>query len=84
MLNIVLTKQYIRDITGKPIAVILPIEEYQALIQLPAEPEMQRPQPARSSLYGALRHLGGAVAPTEILDQTRRELWSTWNRGETP
>lgn len=79
MSSAVLTKQYIRDITGKPIGVILPIEEYQALAQLQAESTSQRQEPTGASLYGVLRHLGGGVAPTETLDETRRELWSTWN-----
>ncbi|GAB4447878.1 MAG: hypothetical protein Fur0044_43720 [Anaerolineae bacterium] len=79
MSSAVLTKQYIRDITGKPIGVILPIEEYQALVQLQAEPASQGQGLSGASLYGVLRHLGGGVAPTETLDETRRELWSTWN-----
>lgn len=79
MPSVVLTKQYIRDITGKPIGVILPIEEYQTLVQLQSEPVSESQGPAGASLYGVLRHLGGSIASTEILDETRRELWSTWN-----
>jgi hypothetical protein len=82
--NITLTKQYIQDSPGKPIGIILPIEEYRALTQAQANTVDQNSQPARVTLYGVLRHLGGAIAPTEILDETRRELWSTWNRGDTP
>lgn len=82
MSSIALIKQYIRDATGKPIGIILPIEEYQALTQGQLETVDQNSQPAQPSLYGALRHLGGTVAPTELLDETRRELWSAWNHNE--
>lgn len=81
MPSVALTKQYILDNTGKPVGVILPIEEYQALTQQYGTVD-QNSQPARSSLYGVLRHLGGDIAPTEILDETRRELWSAWDRSD--
>ena len=74
MSSVTLTKQYIRDATGEPIGVILPIEEYRALTQSQHRIVDQSNQPAQASLYGVLRYLGGAVAPTEILDETRREL----------
>jgi hypothetical protein len=84
-----LTRQYIRDAGGKQIGVILPIEEYQALVRL--QPKTRRvPRSSKTagaappSLYGALRHLGGTVAPTEDLDETRRELWAAWDQGDTP
>jgi hypothetical protein len=84
-----LTKQYIRDAGGKQIGVILPIEEYQALVRL--QPKTRRAsrsqravEAAPPSLYGTLRHLGGTVAPTEDLDETRRELWAAWDQSDTP
>lgn len=78
MSSAVLTKQYILDAKGKPIGVILPIEEYNALARK-AKPLNQDDSSSQSPLYGALRYLGGAVAPTEVLDETRRELWSAWD-----
>lgn len=75
MSGITLTKQYIRDAAGQLIGVILPIEEYQALKQSWTEPVTQL-EPPGQSLYGILRHLGGTIAPTEILDETRRECWA--------
>ena len=77
-----LTKQYILDSTGKPIGVILSIEEYQVLTQSKQVIEDRISPPAQSSLHGVLRHLGGTVAPTDTLDKTRRELWSAWNRSD--
>ena len=89
MSSIGLTRQYIRDAGGKQIGVILPIEEYQALVRL--QPKAARRVPrspnaagaAPPSLYGALRHLGGTIAPTEDLDETRRELWTVWDQSDT-
>lgn len=81
-----LTRQYIRDAGGRQIGVILPIEEYQALVRLqPKTARRVRRSPkaaeeASPPLYGALRHLGGTVAPTEDLDETRRELWAAWDQ----
>jgi hypothetical protein len=74
--GVTLTKQYIQDSTGKTIGIILPIEEYRPLTQAQAHPVDQNKQPARVTRYGVLCHLGGVIAPTEILDKTRRELWS--------
>ena len=71
-----LTRQYIRDAGGKQIGVVLPIEEYQALVRLQPKAARRPRQSAHDaeahpqSLYGALRHLGGTVAPTEDLDDT--------------
>ena len=84
-----LTRQYIRDAGGKQIGVILPIEEYQALVRLQSKAR-RAPQTSKlasvapPSLYGALRHLGGTVASTEELDETRRELWAVWDQSDTP
>jgi hypothetical protein len=90
MLSTGLTRQYIRDAGGKQIGVILPIEEYQALVRLQPK-AMRRARPSArvaethpQSLYGALRHLGGTVASTEELDETRRELWAVWDQSDTP
>ena len=81
-----LTRHYIRDAGGKQIGVILPIEEYQALVRLQpkaacrARPSARDAAAPPQSLYGALRHSGGTVAPTEDLDETRRELWAVWDQ----
>ena len=86
MTSIGLTRQYIRDAGGKQIGVILPIEEYQALVRLQskaarrARPSVHDAEAHPQSLYGALRHLDGTVAPTEDLDETRRELWAVWDQ----
>lgn len=80
--GVTLTKQYIQDSTGKTIGIILPIEEYRTLTQAQTHPVDQNKQPARVTLYGVLRHLGGVIAPTEILDETRRELWSVWDHDD--
>jgi hypothetical protein len=74
-----LTKQYILDASGVPIGVILPIEDYQALITAKSKRVMKKPEAFQSPLFGALRYLGGAVAPTEEIDSTLKEMWSTWN-----
>ncbi len=84
-----LTRQYIRDSGGKQIGVILPIDEYQALVRLQSktrrDPRSEKPAGATPpSLYGALRYLDGVVAATEDLDDTRRELWAAWDQGDTP
>ena len=90
MSSIGLTRQYIRDAGGKQIGVILPIDEYQALVRLQPK-AARRPRPSArvaethpQSLYGALRHLSGTVASTEELDETRRELWAVWDQSDTP
>jgi antitoxin (DNA-binding transcriptional repressor) of toxin-antitoxin stability system len=76
-----LPKQYIVDETGQPVAVIVPIAEYQALVQKqPTSAESQTETPERKSLYGALKHLGGPVPSAEEIDEARRELWSVWDR----
>jgi hypothetical protein len=71
----ILTRQLILDAEGKPIGIILPIEEYRAL-------SLQAGEAVRggASLFGALRHLGGHVADTKTLESTRRELWASWER----
>lgn len=89
MSTMTLTKQYIFDDAGDPIAVLLPIAEYYKLIKPVLTQEVsqldkitgQQKQPDHP-LYGALRHLGGSVASTEELDETRRELWAAWDREE--
>ena len=85
MSSIGLTQRFIRDAGGKQIGVILPIEEYQALVRLQPKarrvPQTSKPASVASpSLYGALRHLGGTVAFTEDLDETRHELWAVWKQ----
>jgi len=88
MARIGLTRQYIRDADGKQIGVILPIEEYQALVRLqPKAARRGRPsahdaEAHPQSLYGALRHLGGTLAPTEDLDETRRKFWAVWDQSD--
>ena len=80
-------KRYIVDETGKQVGVILSIEEYQALIRLQRKPARRKrasAQPSSLSLYGALRHLGGSVAPTDELDADLRQLWLVWDRNSTP
>ena len=47
-------------------------------------PNIPTSDPAQQSqLYGALRHLGGSVAPNEILNLTLQELWSVWEHDDT-
>ena len=76
-----LPKQYIVDETGQPIAVIVPIDEYQKLVhEQPANGESETKPPQRKSAYGALKHLGGPVPSAEETDEARRELWSVWDR----
>jgi len=80
-----MVRQYVVDTTGKQIGVILPIEEYQALVRLqgrPARRSRQEARPALEPLYGALRHLGGVVASTAEIDEARRELWAAWDRSD--
>ena len=76
-----MVRQYIVDTTGKEIGVILPIEEYQALVRQQGRPARQFYQEVEP-LYGALRHLGGVVASTAEIDEARRELWATWDRSD--
>ncbi|MBX2998603.1 MAG: hypothetical protein KF893_08850 [Caldilineaceae bacterium] len=78
MTTSLLTKQYILNEQGAPIGIILPIEEYEALIQSVEE----TPFSVQPTLFGALKHLGGAVASTDLLDETIREVWATWDKGE--
>jgi hypothetical protein len=73
----ILTKQYIRDADGNPIGIILPIEEYRRLTRASSQAGSL---PQDSPLLGALSYLGGEVAPTETLDETIREMWSSWDR----
>jgi hypothetical protein len=81
-----MVRQYVVDTTGKQIGVILPIEEYQALVRLQGRPARRSRQDARRTalepLYGTLRHLGGVVASTAEIDETRRELWAAWDRSD--
>lgn len=87
MSSVLMAKQYIVDATGRQIAVILPIEEYQALVRLQKKPARRVRSAAKLALeplYGALRHLGGKVAPTAELDEARRELWAAWERNDAP
>jgi hypothetical protein len=85
-----LTRQFILDASGKPVGVILPIEEYQELVKAVEESTVSTGQiksdalsrPSSRSLYGVLRRLGGQVAGTEGLDQALRDLWSAWDKGE--
>lgn len=74
-----LTKQFIVDASGTPIGVILPIEDYQALIKTKSDNVIKKAQPTQSPLYGALRQLDGAVASTEDIDAALKEMWSTWD-----
>lgn len=81
MATATLTKQFILDAYGTPIGVILPIEDYEALVK----PRVNRVSPkARenyvSPLFGALRYLGGEVASTKDMDAALEELWSTWDK----
>jgi hypothetical protein len=90
MSDATLTRQFILDASGKPIGVILPIEEYQELVQAiegcTASTDQPKPnvlsRPSSRSLYGVLRRLGGQVAGTDGLDQALRDLWSAWDKGE--
>jgi len=80
-----IVRQYVVDATGKQVGVILPIEEYQALVRLqgrPARRSRQGAKPALEPLYGALQHLDGVVASTAEIDEARRELWSAWDKGD--
>lgn len=80
MSEVTLTKQYIFDAAGVPVGVILPIEEYNALTRENLLPGVKGKQLPQSPLYGALRHLKGTVASTEEIDETLRELWSSWDK----
>lgn len=53
------------------------------LMSSQTEASAQPDRSTASSLYGILSHLEGTIAPTETLDETRRELWSAWDRGES-
>jgi hypothetical protein len=89
MSSTILTRQLILDASGKPIGVILSIEEYRELvgsIEKSAAPDQLEPgvphlHPSRS-LYGALSGLGGKVASTECIDQDLHELWAAWDKAE--
>lgn len=64
------------DITvGATVAVVVMSSQ----AEVSAQPDRSR----AASLYGILSHLAGTIAPTETLDETRRELWSAWDRGES-
>ncbi len=79
-----LAKQYIRDASGKQVGVILSVDEYHTLLRLQKRPARRGSLPARpstGSLYGILRHLGGSVASTAEMDETRHELWAAWDEG---
>lgn len=82
-----LARQYIRDASGKQVGVILSVDEYQALLRLQKRPTRRsvvQAQAAPGSLYGVLRHLGGSVASTAEMDESRRELWAAWDRSDAP
>jgi len=79
-----LTRQYILDANGKPIGIILPIEEYRELTQGRDVEAIESSQSAPQSLFGVLRHLGGHVADTGSLDEARRALWKSWDRRANP
>lgn len=79
MTTTVLTKQYILDAHGSPIGVILPIEQYEVLIQSKEVSRHEQQEVTVSPLFGALQPLAGDVAPTAEIDQALDELWSTWN-----
>ncbi len=81
MAGTTLTRQLILDAAGKPIGVILPIEEYQALLRAQQGDASAGCRPVPASLYGILRSLGGSVASTESLDRARRALWAAWDQG---
>jgi hypothetical protein len=81
MATATLTKQFILDAYGTPIGVILPIEDYEALVKQ----RVNRVSPKSrdnyvSPLFGALQYLGGEVASTEDMDAALEELWSTWDK----
>ena len=78
----VLTKQYILDVHGVPIGVILPIEQYESLTKTPIAVDQNAQQTAVSPLFGALRSSEGGVASTVEIDETRQELWSAWDTGD--
>lgn len=82
MSTMTLTKQYIFDDAGAPIAVLLPIAEYYNLMKSQLDKITGQEELPDHPLYGALRHLGGSVASTDELDETRRELWAAWDREE--
>ncbi len=84
MADPVLTKQLILDAAGKPIGIILPIEEYRALMRAQQGDTSPGCEPAPLSLYGILHSLGGQVASTESLDEARCALWSAWDDDEHP
>ena len=82
-----LARQYIRDASGKQVGVILSVDEYQALLRLQKRPTRRsvvQAQATSGSLYGVLRHLGGSVASTAEMDESRRELWAAWDRSDAP
>ena len=83
MSTMTLTKQYIFDDTGNPIAILLPIAEYYQLIKSQLDKITTQQEEPPHPLYGALRHLGGTVASTEELDEARHELWAAWEREDT-
>jgi hypothetical protein len=48
----------------------------------PARRPHREAETALEPLYGALRHLGGAVASTAEIDEARRELWAAWDKSD--
>ena len=74
--------QYVIDASGKRVAVILPIEEYEALVHERESASGQPPKRKQGSLFGALRHLGTLDVTSEEIDEARRELWSAWDKKE--
>jgi hypothetical protein len=80
MATATLTKQFILDVSGVPIAVILPIEDYEALVKSRVDSTPAKLRNYCSPLFGALRHLGGEVASTEEIDADLKKLWSSWDQ----
>jgi hypothetical protein len=72
--------QFVVDASGKRVAVILPIEEYEALIREKQPATEDSGSQAPGSLYGALKHLGTLDVTTEEIDEARREMWSAWDQ----
>ncbi len=71
--------QYIVDATGKRVAVILSVEEYEALLKRSEPGGEENPGLGSGhSLFGALRHLGTTDSSPEAIDEARRELWGDW------
>ncbi len=73
---------YVVDATGKRVAVILSLEEHEALLKAQGSGEQVDGERKPRPLYGALRHLGTLDVSSEEIDETRRELWGAWDKKE--